>query len=74
MATLIFINLISRLIPESRQKGVFDRFSHRHYVDDIILIGDDYEELARLTRKLAEEFEIKDLGAFKYFLQMEFAR
>lgn len=44
------------------------------YVDDIILTGDDYEELTRLKRKLAEEFEIKDLGALKYFFGIEFAR
>lgn len=40
------------------------------YMDDIILPGDYYEELARLKRKLAEEFEIKEVGAF---FEMEFA-
>ena len=44
------------------------------YVDDIVLIGSDKEELERLKRRLAMEFEIKDLGALKYFLAMEFAR
>ena len=44
------------------------------YVDDIVLIGSDKEELERLKRRLAMEFEIKDLGALKYFLDMEFAR
>lgn len=44
------------------------------YVDDIILTSDDIEKLARLKRKLAEDFEIKDMGALKYFLGMEFAR
>ena len=44
------------------------------YVDDIVLIGSDKEELERLKRRLAMEFEIKDLGALKYFLGMEFAR
>ena len=43
------------------------------YVDDIVLIGSDKEELERLKRRLAMEFEIKDLGALKYFLAMEFA-
>ena len=42
------------------------------YVDDIVLIGSDKEELERLKRRLAMEFEIKDLGALKYFLGMEF--
>ncbi|RVW67170.1 Retrovirus-related Pol polyprotein from transposon RE1 [Vitis vinifera] len=44
------------------------------YVDDIVLIGDDCNELEKLKGKLAEEFEITDLGALKYFLGMEFAR
>ena len=44
------------------------------YVDDIILTGDDCGEMNRLKKRLAEEFEIKDLGALKYFLGMEFAR
>ena len=44
------------------------------YVDDIVLTGDDYSELEKLKGRLAEEFEIKDLGALKYFLGMEFAR
>ncbi|RVW76419.1 Retrovirus-related Pol polyprotein from transposon RE1 [Vitis vinifera] len=44
------------------------------YVDDIVLTEDDCNELEKLKGKLAEEFEIKDLGALKYFLGMEFAR
>ena len=44
------------------------------YVDDIIISGDDNEEIARLKKKLALEFELKDLGPLKYFLGMEFAR
>lgn len=44
------------------------------YVYDIILTGDDFEELARLNQKLAESFEVKDLGTLKYFLGMEFTR
>ena len=44
------------------------------YVDDIILTGDDVIEMNRLKTSLANEFEIKDLGALKYFLGMEVAR
>ena len=44
------------------------------YVDDIMMTGDDSEELERLKKLLANEFEIKDLGELKYFLRMEFAR
>lgn len=44
------------------------------YVDDIILTGNILEEEERLKRKLAEEFEIKDLGSLRYFFRMEVAR
>lgn len=44
------------------------------YVDDIILTGDDVEELARIKAGLAVEFEMKDLGKLRYFLGMEVAR
>ncbi|CAL5358524.1 unnamed protein product [Camellia sinensis] len=44
------------------------------YVDDIVLTGDDVEEVPRLKEYLANEFEIKDLGKLKYFLGIEVAR
>ena len=44
------------------------------YVDDIILTGDDAREIETLKGRLATEFEIKNLGAVKYFLGIEFAR
>lgn len=44
------------------------------YVNDIILTGDDTEEMNRLKMNLAKEFEIKDLGQLKYFLGMDVAR
>ena len=44
------------------------------YVDDIIIIGDDEEEITRLQEHLAIEFEMKNLGGFKYFLGIEVAR
>lgn len=37
------------------------------YADDIVLTGND-EEIQRLKKYLASEFEIKDLGSLKYFL------
>ena len=44
------------------------------YVDDIILTGNDAREIVKLKKLLAAEFEIKDLGALRYFLEMEVAR
>ncbi|CAN1150187.1 Copia protein [Linum perenne] len=44
------------------------------YVDDIIVTGNDAGRIQELKNKLAQEFEIKDLGVLKYFLGMEFAR
>ena len=44
------------------------------YVDDIILTGDDFEEMNKLKKNLSTKFEIKDLGSLRYFLGMEIAR
>jgi hypothetical protein len=44
------------------------------YVDDIVITGDDAEEILRLKKKLGEAFEVKDLGQLKYFLGIEIAR
>ena len=44
------------------------------YVDDIVLSGDDTDEIVQLKKKMRFEFEIKDLGNLNYFLGMEVAR
>ena len=44
------------------------------YANNIILTRDDLIEMDRLKRRLAIEFEIKDLGYLKYFLGMEVIR
>ena len=44
------------------------------YVDDIIVTGNDPLEKESLKKKLAAEFEIKDLGKLKYFLGIEVAQ
>jgi hypothetical protein len=43
------------------------------YVDDIILTSNYEEELVRLKKLLAKEFEIKNFGYLIYFLGMEVA-
>ncbi|CAN6447253.1 unnamed protein product [Victoria cruziana] len=44
------------------------------YVDDMIVIGDDVNEINRLEKLLAVEFELKDLGKLRYFLGIKLAR
>ena len=44
------------------------------YVDDIILTGDDEAKMINLKNTISQEFEIKDLGALRYFLGMEVAQ
>ncbi|KAM1225355.1 hypothetical protein ACFX2G_045082 [Malus domestica] len=44
------------------------------YVDDMIVMGDDKEEISSLKDYLATEFTMKDLGGLKYFLGIEVAR
>ncbi|VAH22706.1 unnamed protein product [Triticum turgidum subsp. durum] len=44
------------------------------YVDDIIITGDNEEEIGRLKKCLGKAFEVKDLGQLKYFLGIEVAR
>ncbi|KAK1425214.1 hypothetical protein QVD17_20561 [Tagetes erecta] len=41
------------------------------YVDDIVLTGNNLDELARIKTCLSSNFLIKDLGKLKYFLGIE---
>jgi hypothetical protein len=44
------------------------------YIDDMVVTGNDEEGIRRLRDYLAKEFEMKDLGALRYFLGIEVAR
>ena len=44
------------------------------YVDDIIVTGNDTEEIKALKEYLYKEFEMKDLGSLKYFMGIEVSR
>ncbi|KAL5787126.1 hypothetical protein ACOSP7_004075 [Xanthoceras sorbifolium] len=44
------------------------------YVDVIIVTGNDPKEIEGIKQMMAKEFEVKDLGALRYFLGMEVAR
>ncbi|KAL4334375.1 hypothetical protein GQ457_07G010170 [Hibiscus cannabinus] len=43
------------------------------YVDDIIVTGDDSEDIENLKRCLVKEIKVKELGRLKYFLGIEVA-
>lgn len=44
------------------------------YVDDIILPGNDRDEIKRLKMLLTKEFETKYLGYLKYFLKIKVSK
>ena len=44
------------------------------YVDDIVITGEDPQEIERIKSEMAKSFEVKDLGQMRYFLGMEVAR
>ncbi|KAL6330550.1 hypothetical protein AAG906_040481 [Vitis piasezkii] len=44
------------------------------YVDDMVVIGNDPEEIKALQNYLSREFEMKDLDPLKYFLGIEVSR
>lgn len=41
------------------------------YVDDLIIAGDNEEDIATIKRRLSERFDMKDLGIARKFLGME---
>ena len=43
------------------------------YVDDMVVIGDDINEMRRLQKYLSSDFEMKDLRGLEYYLGIEVA-
>ena len=43
------------------------------YVDDIVIVDNDYRTIEKLKTFLDSQFKLKDLGQFKYFLGLEVA-
>lgn len=43
------------------------------YIDDLIITGDNEDEINTLKKSLQSKFAIKDLGVLKYFLGIEMA-
>lgn len=44
------------------------------YVDDIIIAGDDIDEIAQVKQDVNKIFDVKDLDPLRYFLGIEVAR
>lgn len=44
------------------------------YVDDLLLIGNDDLRISSIKQTLSHKYEMKDLGALKCFLGVDFTR
>ena len=56
------------------RKGRLGLVSILLYVDDLVIIGADLGEIARVKQQLAASFDMKDLGDLHYFLGVEVIR
>lgn len=80
-----FAKLSSSLLSQGYKQSTSDySFFFKHtsinftalliYVDDLILAGNNLQEINTLKQFLHHNFKIRDLGALKYFLGLEIAR
>ncbi|KAL0361757.1 UNVERIFIED_CONTAM: Retrovirus-related Pol polyprotein from transposon RE1 [Sesamum radiatum] len=60
--------------PEGYEVTPLGLFALLVYVDDVLVAGPSQEEITNINRYLDGLFNIKDLGAAKYFLGLEIAR
>ena len=44
------------------------------YVDDMVITGNDKQEMLKLKQQLSSQFHMKDLGELRYFLGLEIVR
>lgn len=44
------------------------------YVDDIVIVGDDHKGIETLKQHLFQNFQTKDIGPLRYFLEIEVAQ
>ena len=44
------------------------------YVDDMVITGDDQQEILKLKKQLSSEFHMKDLGELRFFLGLKIVR
>jgi len=79
-ATLSIFFIFAGYTQSMNDHSLFINYSERSfttilvYVDDIILAGNDKEEIDQIKQALNKTFKIKDLGDLRYFIGLEVAR
>ena len=62
----------SKADPNLYLKVVYEPIILLLYVDDLFLILGNEKQIMESKKKLAEEFEMKDLGLMHYFLGLKY--
>jgi len=68
------IELVTLIIPYFFKRGKGRITALIIYVDNMIVTENDQDEISSLQQYLASEFDMKQLGNLKYFLDIEVAR